>query len=179
VPVAVLFNVVLTWLFFRNIKETLIALTPLVTGVIWLAGFMAILDIPLDVVNIIGMVVVSGVIVDYGMGVTYEYRNKLKIGTVTAVSLSAITTILGSGVLLFASHPVHHDGQRARGISDLDLVVCPVRSVCVGGGKEHEAGVAAVAAFLLYGRQRRSSQVRISISRRIREPSSSAFRLRF
>jgi predicted RND superfamily exporter protein len=87
-------------------KETLIALTPLVTGVIWLAGFMAILDIPLDVVNIIGMVVVSGVIVDYGMGVTYEYRNKLKIGTVTAVSLSAITTILGSGVLLFAGHPV-------------------------------------------------------------------------
>lgn len=106
VPVAILFNVVLTWLFFRNVKETVIALTPLVTGVIWLAGFMAVLDIPLDVVNIIGMVVVSGVIVDYGMGVTYEYRNKLKIGTVTAVSLSAITTILGSGVLLFASHPV-------------------------------------------------------------------------
>jgi predicted exporter len=106
VPVAVLFNVVLTWLFFRNVKETIIALTPLITGVIWLAGFMAVLDIPLDVVNIIGMVVVSGVIVDYGMGVTYEYRNKLKIGTVTAVSLSAITTILGSGVLLFADHPV-------------------------------------------------------------------------
>jgi predicted exporter len=106
VPVALLFNIVLTWLFFRNITETIIALVPLVTGIVWLAGFMVLLHIPLDVVNIIGIVVVTGVIVDYGIGVTYEYQYNLKIGTILAVSLSAITTILGSGVLLFAKHPV-------------------------------------------------------------------------
>ena len=106
VPVALLLNVVLTWLFFRNIRETVIALVPLFTGILWLAGFMVLLHIPLDVVNIIGIVIVSGVIVDYGIGVTYEYQYNLKIGTVMAVSLSAITTILGSGVLLFARHPV-------------------------------------------------------------------------
>ncbi|OGW48323.1 MAG: hypothetical protein A2078_15435 [Nitrospirae bacterium GWC2_57_9] len=106
VPVALFFNVVLTWIFFRNVRETVIALIPLVTGVIWLAGFMVLLRIPLDIVNIIGIVVVSGVIVDYGIGVTYEHQYKLKIGTVMAISLSAVTTILGSGVLLFAKHPV-------------------------------------------------------------------------
>jgi len=106
VPVALLLNVVLTWFFFRNIRETIIALVPLITGILWLAGFMVLLHIPLDVVNIIGIVIVSGVIVDYGIGVTYEYQYNLKIGTVMAVSLSAITTILGSGVLLFAKHPV-------------------------------------------------------------------------
>jgi predicted exporter len=106
VPVALFLNVVLTWFFFRNIRETIIALVPLFTGIIWLAGFMVLLDIPLDVVNIIGIVIVTGVIVDYGIGVTYEYQYNLKIGTIMAVSLSAITTILGSGVLLFAKHPV-------------------------------------------------------------------------
>jgi predicted RND superfamily exporter protein len=106
VPVALFLNVVLTWFFFRNIRETIIALVPLFTGIIWLAGFMVLLEIPLDVVNIIGIVIVTGVIVDYGIGVTYEYQYNLKIGTIMAVSLSAITTILGSGVLLFAKHPV-------------------------------------------------------------------------
>jgi uncharacterized protein len=106
VPVALFLNVVLTWFFFRNIGETIIALVPLFTGIIWLAGFMVLLHIPLDVVNIIGIVIVTGVIVDYGIGVTYEYQYNLKIGTIMAVSLSAITTILGSGVLLFAKHPV-------------------------------------------------------------------------
>jgi len=106
VPVALLLNVVLTWFFFRNIRETIIALVPLFTGIIWLAGFMVLLHIPLDVVNIIGIVIVTGVIVDYGIGVTYEYQYNLKIGTIMAVSLSAVTTILGSGVLLFAKHPV-------------------------------------------------------------------------
>jgi predicted RND superfamily exporter protein len=106
VPAALLFNIVLTWLFFRNVREMIIALVPLLTGIIWLAGFMVLLQIPLDVVNIISIVVVSGVIVDYGIGVTYEYQYRLKIGTIMAVSLSAVTTILGSGVLLFARHPV-------------------------------------------------------------------------
>jgi predicted RND superfamily exporter protein len=106
VPVALLLNVVLTWFFFRNIRETIIALVPLFTGILWLAGFMVLLHIPLDVVNIISIVIVSGVIVDYGIGVTYEYQYNLKIGTVMAVSLSAITTALGSGVLLLAKHPV-------------------------------------------------------------------------
>lgn len=106
VPVALLINIVVTWFFFGNIREMLIALVPLFTGIIWLTGFMALLDIPLDVVSIIGIVIVSGVIVDYGIGVTYEYQYNLKIGTIMAVSLSAVTTILGSGVLLFAKHPV-------------------------------------------------------------------------
>lgn len=106
VPVALFFNVVLTWIFFRNVRETIIALIPLLTGIIWLAGFMVLLDIPLDIVNIIGIIVVSGVIVDYGIGVTYEHQYKLKIGTIMAISLSAVTTLLGSGALLFARHPV-------------------------------------------------------------------------
>lgn len=104
-PLAILFNVVLSWLFFRNWRETFIALVPVITGVVWLVGIMALFKMPLNVVNIVAAIVTTGVIVDYGLGITYEYRYNLRIGTVIAVTLSAITNIIGAGVMLFAKHP--------------------------------------------------------------------------
>ena len=105
VPIAFMLNVGITFWFFKNVKETLIALVPLVTGIVWLMGLMSLLNLPLNVVNILAAIITSGVIVDYGIGMTYEYQYDLKIGTVIAVSLSAVTTIIGAGVLLFAKHP--------------------------------------------------------------------------
>ncbi len=104
-PLAILFNIVLAWLFFRNWKDTLIALVPVFTGVVWFAGIMSLFDIPLNIVNIIAVIVSTGVIVDYGLGMTYEYRYNLRVGTVMAVTLSATTNIIGSGALLFANYP--------------------------------------------------------------------------
>ena len=104
-PLAILFNLVLTWLFFRNWRETLIALVPLLTGVVWLLGIMSLFGMPLNVVNIIAGVIASGVIVDYGLGITYEYRQNLHFGTVMAMTLSAASNVIGAGALLFAKHP--------------------------------------------------------------------------
>ncbi len=104
-PLAVLFNVVLAWLFFRNWKETLISLVPLLTGVVWLLGFMAIFNMPLNVVSIVAGIIASGVIVDYGIGITYEYSHNLHFGTMMAMTLSAVSNVIGAGALLFALHP--------------------------------------------------------------------------
>jgi len=105
IPLAVIFNIVLTYLFFRNIRETAIALIPVLTGMIWLSGIMSLLGFPLNVVNIVAAIITSGVIVDYGIGRTYDYRNNLTMGTAFVVSLSAATNIIGAGALLFAKHP--------------------------------------------------------------------------
>jgi predicted exporter len=118
-PLAVLFNVVLTWLFFRNWRETLIALVPLVTGVVWLLGFMSLFNMPLNVVNIIAGVIASGVIVDYGLGITYEYRYNLNFGTVMAMTLSAASNVIGAGALLFAKHPALYS-------TGIAMVICMV-----------------------------------------------------
>jgi predicted exporter len=104
-PLAILVNVVLAWLFFRNWKETLISLVPILTGIVWFVGIMSLCNIPLNAINIVAAIVSTGVIVDYGIGVTYEYRYNLRIGTVVAVTLSAATNIIGSAVLLFAKYP--------------------------------------------------------------------------
>ncbi len=104
-PLAILFNVVLAWLFFRDWKYTLISLIPLVTGVVWLVGIMSLFNIPLNVINIMAAIVTTGVIVDYGLGIAYDCRHNLRTGTVIAVTLSAATNVIGCGALLFARHP--------------------------------------------------------------------------
>lgn len=104
-PLAVLFNIVLARLFFGNWKETLIALVPLVTGVAWLLGIMAMFNMTLNVVSIVAGIIASGVIVDYGLGITYEYGRNLHFGTVMAMTLSAASNVIGAGALLFAQHP--------------------------------------------------------------------------
>jgi predicted exporter len=104
-PLAILFNILLAWLFFRDWKYTLIALVPLLTGVVWLVGIMSLFHIPLNVINIVAAIVSTGVIVDYGLGIAYEYRHNLRTGTMIAVSLSAATNVIGCGALLFAKHP--------------------------------------------------------------------------
>ena len=105
VPLALLFNVVLAWLLFRDWKYTLISLVPLVTGVVCFIGIMSFLNIPLNIINIVASIVSTGVIVDYGLGITYQYRHNLRTGTIIAVTLSAATNVIGTGALLFAKHP--------------------------------------------------------------------------
>jgi predicted exporter len=107
-PLALLFNVLLAWLFFGNWKYALISLVPLVTGIVWFVGIMSFLKIPLNVISIVASIVSTGVIVDYGLGITYQYRHKLRTGTIIAVSLSAATNVIGTGALLFAKHPALH-----------------------------------------------------------------------
>lgn len=104
-PLAILFNIIIAWLFFRSWKEALIALVPLFTGIVWFIGIMSFFNVPLNIVNIVAAIVSTGVIVDYGLGMTYEYRYNLRLGTLVAVSLSAATNMIGSGALLFANYP--------------------------------------------------------------------------
>jgi len=118
-PAAILFNVILAWLFFRNWTETFISLVPVLTGVVWLTGIMALFKMPLNVVNVVAAIITTGVIVDYGLGMTYEYRYNLRTGTVVAVTLSAVTNVIGAGALLFARHPALHSTAVA-------MVICMV-----------------------------------------------------
>ena len=110
---------ILAWLFFRNWRETLIALVPVLTGVVWLIGIMSLFNMPLNVVNIVAGIITTGVIVDYGLGITYEYRYNLRIGTVVAVTLSAGANVIGAGALLFAKHPALYS-------TGIAMVICMV-----------------------------------------------------
>lgn len=103
--IALIFIVLLTFLFLKNLKDALTALVPVVTGILWLLGFMSLAGLPLNIANLISGLVVMGLCIDYGIFMTYRRQHTVKTGTVMAVTLSAITTLIGAGVLLFAKHP--------------------------------------------------------------------------
>ncbi len=96
----------LTCLLLRNIRLTLLALIPVITGILLILGIMPAIGLSLNAPCVIAGIIVIGLCIDYGIFMVYTCRYNLKTGTRMAVSLSALTTIIGAGALLFAMHPV-------------------------------------------------------------------------
>ncbi len=104
--IAVVLVVLLTFILLKNIRLTILALLPVVTSVCTILGMMAILGFSLSAPALIATLVVIGLCIDYGVFMVYECKYSLEAKTLLAISLSAITTIIGGGVLLLAKHPV-------------------------------------------------------------------------
>ncbi len=96
----------LTWLLLRDLRQALTALVPVVTGLCALLGMMPVWGLHLNAPGVIAAMVVVGLAIDYGIFMVYTCRHRLNTGTPAAVSLSAVSTLVGAGVLLFANHPV-------------------------------------------------------------------------
>ena len=104
--IAVVLVVLLTFILLKNIRLTILALLPVATSVCTILGMMAILGFSLSAPALIATLVVIGLCIDYGVFMVYECKYSLEAKTLLAISLSAITTIIGGGVLLLAKHPV-------------------------------------------------------------------------
>ena len=103
--VAMALIVAATFLLMRNVRAALIALVPPVTAVVWLLAIMACFGATLNVATLIAGIVVFGLSVDYSFVMMHSYRHSMSGVTRFAVHLSAITTVVGTAVLLFARHP--------------------------------------------------------------------------
>ncbi|ULQ51494.1 trifunctional MMPL family transporter/lysophospholipid acyltransferase/class I SAM-dependent methyltransferase [Flavihumibacter fluvii] len=96
---------------FGRIELTLIAFIPMLITWIWILGIMALLHIPFNIVNIIISALIFGLGDDYSLftldGLLQEYKTgKNNVDSFrSSILLSAITTIAGLGVLIFAKHP--------------------------------------------------------------------------
>lgn len=99
---------IIFFVFFllRNLRFALLALVPVVSSVFVMFGILPVFGIQLNAIAIISAMVVAGLSIDYGIFVVCSYRADYDYGTKKAVTLSALTTIIGAGALLFAVHPV-------------------------------------------------------------------------
>jgi len=94
-----------TILLIRKPLMVVLALLPAIAGVTWGCAAMAFLGRSLDVSNLIAGIIVLGLCIDYGICMVFAYRDGIAEDVFKAVSLSAVTTVLGAGVLLLAKHP--------------------------------------------------------------------------
>jgi predicted RND superfamily exporter protein len=99
----------LLWLDFRKIKYAILAMIPLMVGFIWMVGSMKLIGMQLTIVNVMGLPMIIGIGIDYGVHVVHRWRieetgkvNKIFASTGKAILLSAITTMLAFGSLIFS-----------------------------------------------------------------------------
>ncbi|HTJ51700.1 MAG TPA: 1-acyl-sn-glycerol-3-phosphate acyltransferase [Cyclobacteriaceae bacterium] len=96
---------------YGRIELTLITFVPMLITWIWILGIMALVGIEFNIVNVMVSTFIFGLGDDYSIfimdGLQQEYKTgKESLSSIkTSIFLSAITTISGLGVLIFAQHP--------------------------------------------------------------------------
>ncbi len=112
-------GVVLVWLgcFFRRVTDTVLALLPTLFGLSCLLGVMALIDLRLNTVNLVGLPLLIGIGVDDGIFLVSLARTIRRAGTTStdladhfgtgchAVLMTTATTLVTFGTLVFTSVP--------------------------------------------------------------------------
>jgi 1-acyl-sn-glycerol-3-phosphate acyltransferase len=98
-------------LSYGRIELALITFVPMFISWLWILGIMAIFGIQFNIVNIIISTFIFGLGDDYSIfvsdGLLTEYKTGRKVLGInkSAVFLSALSTVIGLGVLILAKHP--------------------------------------------------------------------------
>lgn len=100
----------LLFLFYRNIKLTLVTVLPILVTWFITLGIMGLFNLEFNIFNIIISTFIFGLGVDYSIFMTNGMRSGLSSMEThkTSIILSVLTTVLGVGVLIFAKHPALH-----------------------------------------------------------------------
>jgi hypothetical protein len=92
-----------------GVLHVCLALLPLGLGVLQLFGIMGLLGIPLNPANMIVLPLILGIGVDDGVHVIHDFRRQkgryhMSPSTASAVLITSLTTMVGFGSLMIASH---------------------------------------------------------------------------
>lgn len=106
---------ILLWIDFRNMHTAVVALVPLLVGIVWMIALMVAFDLHLNFMNIFVITMIIGIGVDYGIHVIHRYREEEQTPggdpaaaveeTSRGVFLAALTTIVGFGSLATSHYP--------------------------------------------------------------------------
>jgi 1-acyl-sn-glycerol-3-phosphate acyltransferase len=98
-------------LTYGRIELALVSFIPMVIAFIWILGIMGLAGLQFNIVNIILSALIFGLGDDYSLfimdGLLQEYKTGRRnlSSYKSSIVLSAITTLAGLGVLIFAKHP--------------------------------------------------------------------------
>jgi hypothetical protein len=106
---------------YRHPRDALLALVPLILGVVWMMGAMRLFGIHFNYANLVAVPLIIGVGIDNGVHVIHRVRYEGRAGmsvvlghTGRAILIASMTTMIGFGSLALASH---------RGMASLGMVL--------------------------------------------------------
>ena len=126
---------VVLFIDLRSFVDTLLVLTPLLTALVWITGFMYAFGIKLNLYNMVAFPTVIGMGIDNGVHIFHRYREtgkgslRLVLRTTGfALLATSLTTMVGFSGLV----PAHHPALTSIGILSLiGLGCCFVTSVTI------------------------------------------------
>jgi uncharacterized protein len=94
---------------FRSLAHAALAALPLGVGMLQTFGLLGRLGIPLNPANMITLPLIMGIAIDYGVHVVHDFREQrgrylISASTAVAVLVDGLTTLVGFGSLMIASH---------------------------------------------------------------------------
>jgi uncharacterized protein len=105
----------LLWIDFRSLTDAMLSLLPLLVGLVWMLGGMALFGMPMNFMNVFVTTMIIGIGVDYGVHAVHRYREvdghapgELGIGlteTGKAIVVAAFSTVVGFGSLATSRYP--------------------------------------------------------------------------
>ena len=101
----------LSVLMIRRLRESALGLVPMVLGVLWTVGLMQVFGIKFNLANIWGLPLIIGTAAEFGLNVILSHLEGRTHGgplvarsAVLGVALNGITTMVGFGSLMIATH---------------------------------------------------------------------------
>jgi uncharacterized protein len=95
-------------LLLRRPGRILLALLPVISGLVVMLGTMGWLGMGFNLFNIVATILVIGLSVDYGIFMVCRGESGEDRTTQRAVLVAGLTTLAGFGALVFAEHPALH-----------------------------------------------------------------------
>ncbi len=102
---------IVTFFTLRRTSDTLLAVLPLVLGVIWTAGLMWVFNLQFNLANLVAVPLIIGIGVENGIHIVHRFREAGESGpelvagsTGQAVALFSLTTMVGFGSLMVARY---------------------------------------------------------------------------
>jgi uncharacterized protein len=116
---------------FRTWRLSLLAIVPTVAGLIWAAGVLALVRIPLDLFALFAVVTFVGIGIDYGIHVVHRYRDHGNAEAAVAqlapvIVVAGLITLAGYGTLVTSSYPPLRSIGVVSVVSVLTLVAASV-----------------------------------------------------
>lgn len=101
-------------LTYGRLELAIITFLPMAVSWVWILGLCGLFDIKFNMINVVVTTFIFGLGDDYSIFVSDGILSRYKYGVDKlksyrgSIILSAITTIIGTGVLIFAKHPALH-----------------------------------------------------------------------
>ncbi|NOZ74661.1 MAG: MMPL family transporter, partial [FCB group bacterium] len=96
---------------FKSWRRALIAIFPLIIGMVWMVGTMELVGYQLTMLNIMALPLIIGIGIDDGVHIMHRYNvegsrehRKVFSSTGRAILLTSLTTMIGFGSLRFATY---------------------------------------------------------------------------